>query len=212
MIYGNIENKYIELKVECKKMATPDYININLKLKESNKTVEKAVYGLNQRVKKILEALEDIDTKKIIINCSDFDVRKDFMVEKNKIELLNAIQEITIGFDYDKKTLENILSKVVSSGANPEISFYQTIKDSTNIFDEVIEEAVQKSKHQAELICKASQMKLGALLRVDMESRDFSISSRCLSLSMPKSISCLTDIQPSNLEIKKELTFVWGME
>ena len=72
-----------------------------------------------------------------------------------------------IEFDADNKKLGEILYALAHSVITPEISIEYTVSDPEKHKDELLKNAIKDSKHKAEVLANAADVKLGDIVSID---------------------------------------------
>ena len=111
--------------------------------------------------------------------------------------------------------ISDLLASVVK--VHPQLTIAFTVKDATAINEEMLRSATVNAKRKAEILCEASNVKMGQLLSIDYNWGELNIYSNtrydmaedCMPMmAMPKSI----DIEPDDIDVSDTATFVWEIQ
>ena len=171
------EQKIIHVRGNGRANAVPDSIIISMRLetnyKEYQKTVQLASSKIERLFNKFIEAgfsADDIKTTKFKINttyCHDrgFNSKNDF--NSTILEGYEYRHDLKLQFDFDKDKLAKAIEVITSCELDPKFSINFTVKDVEKIKNEVLKLAFLDAKIKADILCTASNSKLGDLINID---------------------------------------------
>lgn len=216
--------KTITVKGVGKVSVKPDLIVISMKLDTEDKEYEKIMETSAEKIEELNRSLETVGFEKNSIKTTNFNVRTRYEnirtkegVYKNVFKGYMCSHSLRLEFDFDTKRLAKILSALSNCVAKPEISIDFTVKDPSAIGDELLKSAVENATKKAEVLCKASNAKLGELQTIDYNWSDINIYSptrletRCVMMQDEGSLANM-DITPENIRINDTATFVWEIK
>ncbi len=124
-----------------------------------------------------------------------------------------------VDFPRDNERLGQILYALAHSKTEPELQFSFTVKDTEAAKNELIGAAVADAKAKAEVLAKASGVKLGGILRIDysMYEPDFecrpmngAFLTKAMGAARDMSMESYSmDIEPEDIEVTDTVTVVW---
>lgn len=210
-------------------LVKPDFIEIGMKLETKEKKYDTALERAADRVGSLAEALASAGFGEDDVKTSNFDVSttteyKDGLIGRGKqVETgFKVSQNVKIGFDMDMKRLAQVLEAIGQwSGSDPDLSVSFTVKDPDAVKDQVLQSAAKSARHQAEILCGASGVKLGALVTVNYAWSEISIRSRTIyhdartvtrDRSASLNLTSFAKLQPDDIDARDSATFVWEIE
>ena len=123
--------------------------------------------------------------------------------------------QLKLSFDLDMDKLAQVLSTIAKCLAYPELNIAFTIKDTAALNEALLRETAMNAKHKAELLCEASDVKLGQLLTIDYDWKEFNIYSETnidfmhqySYDSSPK--TKYMKMEPDSIHIKDTANYIW---
>ena len=119
-----------------------------------------------------------------------------------------------ISFSLDIARLGAVLSAVAACEAKPELSVAFTVRDPAAIRRELLTRAATVAREKAEILCAASGVALGDLLRMDyrfgeeepLSGTEFRVENRCLRAQAGVADMA---IHPENIEVSDTVIFIY---
>ncbi len=200
--------------------AAPDLIVLSMKLESHDYSYDKAMNKASDKIAKLQDALLELGFKKEEIKTSDFDVNTDYNSYKEKegnyhrdYNGYKVNHRLKLRFNLDMELLSRTLMVISDCLSNPQLSIDFAIKDKTKVNEEMLIEASKNARRKAEILCKASHVKLGQLVRIDYNWSEADIYSRTdFKLSDGMLSGRSIDIEPEDIEISDTVSFVWEIE
>ena len=205
------------------KVATPpDLVVLNMKLNTKDRNYEKAMALAANKIGMLNSALEKIGFEKQAIKTTNFEIRTDYEYRERangkRVNVFTGYElqhNLKLEFDFDSTLLSQVLSVVGSSSVNPEIKVAFTVKDPNAINEELLRQATENAKRKAEILCSASDQKLGNLLSISYNWADINVYSNTdyeLEEACCRTYSPSIDIQPDDIKVSDSASFVWEIE
>lgn len=199
----------------------PDLIVVSMKLATEDIEYEKTMELAAKRISLINDSLEKIGFEKNSVKTADFNVRTNYESVKDKSGNYKRVfkgylcnHNLKVEFDFDTKTLARALSAISESLAKPEFSISFTVKDPSAVSGELLKSVVKNAKEKAEILCSASDVKLGELVSIDYNwgeinlysDTNYEVGDRFMAKA-----ACLSniDIQPDDIKTSDTATLVW---
>lgn len=212
----------ITIKGVGKVSVKPDLIVVSIRLETENKEYDKTMELASEKINILNKSLQEIGFEKNAVKTTNFNVRTNY--ENVKTENGNyknvfcgyvCTHNLKIEFDFDINRLSKVLSAISECLAKPEFSISFTVKDSTVISAELLKSASQNAKEKAEILCGASDVKLGELVSIDYNwgeinvysNTNYNIERGCMLKAGACSVNI--DIEPENINVNDTATFVW---
>lgn len=218
-------NRTITVKAAGKVSIAPDQIEIRFRLCEEDPVYETAMARMSDAINALNIALQSAGFEKGALKTSDFNVNtftKPVMV-RGRVDHYDFggyrfTNRMSVRFDLDMKLLSKVLSFIASTGSDPDLNISFTLKDPDAAKDALLSSACENGRRKAELMCRASGVKLGNLITVDYSWHEFDIyssSSYCMETScLPKAARApfSADLDPDTVDISDTVTMVWEIE
>jgi len=203
--------------------AAPDLIRIMMTLEASGMDYEYTMLIAGKQLEKLSEALEPIGFDRKALKTVHFDVRTEYRSVKDNNGNYKRVFEgyvcshrLKIEFDFDTKHLAQVLNAISTCLVDPELSISFTVKDPAAISAELLKNATANARAKAEILCAASNVKLGDLLTIDYNWGELDIVSHTkYNMSddcMAPSIGCNIDIEPDDISLSDTATFIWEIK
>lgn len=202
----------------------PDYVTLSMKLKAKDKEYDKAMDIAADQLSALNESLVSIGFERDAVKTTNFDVDTEYDRYKDQQGDYQYIfsgfvcsHKLKLSFDFDMKRLPQALSAIANCMAEPELRVAFTVKDPTAVNEALLREATKNARKKAEILCEASNVKLGQLLIIDynwgelniVSDTQFDMGNRCYSdLMTSKSM----DIEPEDINVSDTAAFVWEIE
>ncbi len=214
----------ITVKGVGKASAKSDYVVLSMSLQAHHMNYEKTMEEATEQFDQLKKSLVSIGFDKESIKTKSFDVR----VDQNQVKDKNGNYKyvfngyivshtLNVEFDFDSKMLSYALNAVATCLANPQLTIAFTVKDATAINEMMLRSATANAKRKAEILCDASNVKMGQLLSIDYNWGELNIYSKtrydmdedCMPMiSMSRSI----EIEPDDIDVSDTATFVWEIQ
>ena len=202
----------------------PDQIRILISLEDTFALYEEAVRESAKQTEEVKAVLCEAGLEKKSVKTLDFGVRPKYEnyqyndVWKKRLIGYTFSHEMKVEFDRDQELLGKVLEKLASCPRHPEFDIEYTIKDEEEAKSKLLEKAVKDSKRKAEILCGASDVRLGELVTIDYswgEMRFLSETSNnicCRGADDRMMALGAVDIEPDDIDISDTVTVVWEIE
>ena len=212
----------ITVKGVGKVTVKPDYIEITMKLEAKGKLYAKVMEQATEQLSRLNKALEAIGFEKDSLKTSNFDIQAN---QERRKDIRGNIQwvfsefvckhQLKLSFDLDMDKLAQVLSTIAKCLAYTELNIAFTIKDTAALNEALLRETAMNAKHKAELLGEASDVKLGQLLTIDYDWKEFNIYSETnidfmhqySYDSSPK--TKYMKMEPDSIHIKDTANYIW---
>lgn len=215
----------ITVKGTGKVTAPPDYVILSMSLETQDDDYEEAMNCAAYHLNDLNKRLEEIGFEKSSVKTSSFNVHTDYDRVKGKdgnyhTEFNGYIcsHRLKLEFDFNTKRLTEALCTVSKCLARPEISITFTVKDPDAVNEQLLKSAAVNAKEKAQVLCEASNVKLGQLLSIDynwgelnlISRTSFALEDKCMAMSA----SPLSDmeLEPDSIKVNDSATFVWEID
>lgn len=212
----------ITVKGVGKVSVRPNLIVISMRLETENEEYGKAMSLASEKIENLNNALEGVGFEKQSVKTTAFNVRTNYESVRDEKGNYRSVfkgyvcsHNLKVEFDFDTKTLAKVLSAISSCLAMPELSISFTVKDPSEVSNELLKSATLNAKEKAEILCSSFGVNLGELVSIDynwndinvFSATDYKIENRC----MLKAEACLSniEIEPDDICVNDSATFVW---
>lgn len=213
--------KTITVKGSGKLSAAPDTIEISIELSSLDRSYEKAMAKETAAQEKLTAAICSCGFKKDDIKTSQFCVNTEYegRTDKNGVyrrffKGYSCRHSLKLKFTLDTTLLSGVLSAISGSLAEPELSIRFLADNKEQLEDMLLESAARDAKHKADILAKASGVKLGELLSIDYNWGELDVYSRTEYAMDRKSLAngAGTGFVPEDIELSDSAAFVWEID
>lgn len=167
-------DKTIKITGKGKVSVKPDIIRLNMTMEESYKEYEVTLRQSSETTKILKELFVSLGFKNDDLKTRSFDINTKYESYKAKDQSWKKrligytyTHHMLIEFDADNKKLGEILYALAHSVITPEISIEYTVSDPEKHKDKLLKNAIEDSKHKAEVLANAADVKLGDIVSID---------------------------------------------
>jgi uncharacterized protein YggE len=223
MLGGIIVTKTITVKGVGKVSVKPDYVVVSLTLESKDKEYEKAMNIANEQMDRLNKTLSDVGFEKEELKTTNFNVRTNYESKRDSEDNYKQIfagylvmHDLKVSFDFDMEKLAKTLSAISKCISKPNLSIRFTVKDSDAVNEELLVSATKNAKRKAKTLCKAANVKLGELKKIDYNwgqlniysDTSYDIEYKVLSVERESNI----EIVPDDINASDSATFVWEIK
>ncbi len=199
----------------------PDCVTIGMELEAKDEAYERAVALSSEQIEELTGVLTEIGFEKGELKTASFSVHADYRSEQN--EKGNYVQvfdgyvcrnSLKLSFPLDMQRLGLVLSAVGSCKAKPEMNISFTVRDPEAVNAQLLQSAADNARGKAQLLCAASGVALGELLRIEYNWSDVHAFSRTevnadrIAMPMMKS-AFRADMTPEDIQLSDSAAFIW---
>jgi len=202
--------------------AKPDYIVIRFQLEARNTDYEKTMSIASGQIDAVTLALLNAGFPKGSLKTTGFNVQ----TERESVRDRNGDhkyvfagyscrQQMKLAFDFDSRLLGRTLSAIASATVDPQLSIAFTVKDPNAVSEALLRDAALNARQKAEILCAASDVKLGQLITIDYNWGELDVYSdtrycmeeKCMPMGAANAFDA--DIDPDDIRVNDTATFVW---
>ena len=198
----------------------PDYVTISMKLSAKHKEYAHVMQMGVQQVDKLREAVVCAGFNADELKTTEFSVDSEYANEEYEEDGLTRYRRVFVGyefrhklklsFDLDQERITKVMIAIESCMAKPEASIAFSVKDIRLMRDLIMESAAEDAHRKAEILCKASGVKLGSLLRIEYSWSKVELDFIDIPQWMPKGEESPTyNIQPDDVRGDDTVDFIW---
>lgn len=209
----------ITVKGMGKASVKPDAIVLSLTVESTDKEYERAMDKVALGAEQLADVVVYAGFDKKSLVTANFNVRTDYDNFRDGGSYKNVFRGYTVThgfkltFDIDMQALARLLTAISESPANPQLSICFTIKDTAAVSEEILCAAAEDARRKAEILCRASGVKLGALLSIDYSWGELNTRSNtrcdCFAEGAALKMSRAIDIEPEDIVTSDTASFVW---
>lgn len=201
----------------------PDLVVLELRLDSLDMNYETAMDLATRSVTEINDLLATVGFKKEELKTTNFNVNTQYRSEQDKqgqyIQIFEGYlvhHDLKLEFDFDQTRLTRTLAVIASGTVMPKLEIRFSVKDKTEVSEALLFKATENAKSKAVALAKASGVALGELLLIDYNWGELHLYSRTMYSNedsmMMKSASFAPDIEPEDITLNDNVTFVWALE
>lgn len=203
----------------------PDRIEIALTVKGENKDYQKAMEECDKLVVSLKKNLVGGGFKEEDIKTTDFRVGtinkyvEGIKTRKYVFDRYEINHSLEIAFDFDRKNLAKCVDILTDSLAEPTFTINFAVKDSDELKNNALTQAVEDAKVKAEVLAKSAGVKLGEIVLIDHSFQQINVyRPRAFNASyegalMAKTASASMDsINVQDIKVQANVTMVWEIK
>ena len=197
----------------------PDLIRLMLEMESRSKDCGEAMEMAGRELEELRDILAGFGFERDSLKTSDFNVRTEYeSVHDENHEYHNVFKgyccshSLNIEFDLDTERLAGILRAVSASAAAPQLNICFTVKDEEPAREELIRLSAENARRKAELLCEASGVKLGSLLKISYDRSDMSFVSQArygMDMNCLRAEAKAVSIAPEDIKLTDSAEFEW---
>ena len=220
--------KTITVKGVGKVSAPVDTVELSFRIWEKDKAYETALKGASDKVDALERALvrsdfpkEDFQAEGFHVNTEYEGVRDENGDYRNVFAGYVCTYEQRLRFDFDVARLSKALNAVARSKSQPELNVSFTVKQPELLQAQLLEDAAASARTRAEILCRASGMKLGGLQTVEYDVSHLNFRSNTMmevaDCAMPMMASgsakrsMAANFRPQDIDLQDSAVFVWEL-
>ena len=205
--------------------VAPDCVVLSMDLKTQDMDYGKAMDLAAKRIDHLKSAVVNAGFADDDLKTTSFNVETDYVSRKNWQDEYERVfngyavsQSLKLSFDFDTKVLAKALTVVASCEAHPELSIHFTVKHPEEVSEALLRDASENAFKKAQLLCSASHVKLGQLVKIDYNWGELDIYSRTgydvdsECMPMMACSQAVPDITPDNIDVHDTVTFIWEIQ
>ena len=212
------QEPYIKIKGVGRIKRAPDTIVLSLDIEEKDACYSDAVEGAAKQLRIMQGNLATVGFKKQDLKTNDFTINpdyEDFRDENGNYTRhflgYKVNQELSLSFPLDMEMLSKVMSVLAMCVVNPEVHIGFTISDEDGIKKELLKSATQDAIEKANILCEASNVKLGRLLSIDYSWKELCFEST-EKYEVFEAHSAEFDMQPDDIKISDTVEFIWELK
>ena len=218
--------KTVTVKGIGKVSAPVDTVELSFRLWAKDKSYETALEAAAEKVDALERSLEQAGFAKEAYQTSGFHVNTEYesVQDKNGIYQTvfsgyNCSYEQLLRFDFDTIRLGRALAAVADSKAQPELNVSFTVKEPEKLEEALLQSAAENARKRAEVLCRASGVRMGELQRIDYEFGHLNFRSETMMTMEDCAVpafgaakrSMAANLRPKDIELQETAVFVWEM-
>ena len=219
-------DKTMKITGKGKVSVKPDIIRLNMTMEESYKEYEVTLRQSSETTKILKELFVSLGFKNDDLKTRSFDIDTKYESYKSKDQSWKKrlvgytyTHRMLIEFDAENKKLGEILYALAHSVITPEISIEYTVSDLEKHKDKLLKNAIEDSKHKAEVLANAADVKLGDIVSIDYSWGEISFVSEPIQNFAFASAEKTTgspgydiDIEADDIDVTDTVTVIWNIK
>ncbi|XMB66647.1 SIMPL domain-containing protein [Mycoplasmatota bacterium zrk1] len=135
---------------------------------------------------------------------------------KNRFNGYLCEQVLKLEFQFDTAVMSKVLTAIAKASIEPQLNIRFSVKDKYAVSEQLLINATENARHNAEILAKASGVNLGDLISIDYDWGElhlysptkYGMEERCMTLSE----SCAPNIEPDDIDVSDNVSFVWEIK
>lgn len=219
-------DKTMKITGKGKVSVKPDIIRLNMTMEESYKEYELTLRQSSETIKILKELFVSLGFKNDDLKTRSFDINTKYESYKAKDQSWKKrligyayTHHMLIEFDADNKKLGEILYALAHSVITLEISIEYTVSDPEKHKDKLLKNAIEDSKHKAEVLANAADVELGDIVSIDYSWGEISFVSEPIQnfafASAEKTMGSPgydIDIEADDIDVTDTVTVIWKIK
>lgn len=219
-------DKTMKITGKGKVSVKPDIIRLNMTMEESYKEYEVTLRQSSETTKILKELFVSLGFKNDDLKTRSFDINTKYESYKAKDQSWKKrligytyTHHMFIEFDADTKKLGEILYALAHSVITPEISIEYTVSNPEKHKDKLLKNAIEDSKHKAEVLANAADVKLGDIVSIDYSWGEINFVSEPIQNFAFASAEKTTgrvgydiDIEADDIDVTDTVTVIWNIK
>lgn len=216
--------KIIRVTGEGEKGVKPDTIEVALNLNGLNKDYSKSLSLVDEKVIALKDALKSIGIKDV--KTQNFSVRQKVKRiytrdnnYKDEFEGFETNHNLKVSFDYDTKKLGEVVNSISATIVEPRLNISFVAKNVEGVKVELLKDAVEKAKVDAQVLADAAGVKLGSIVTINHSFSEVRYDYPQNSEFMAKACrygssvgSSLDSIEVENIKLSANVTIEWEIK
>ncbi|BDC99911.1 SIMPL domain-containing protein [Persicobacter psychrovividus] len=216
-----IDSKESTISVEATGMfsASPDIVNLSINLEGRDEIFARALDLLNTKSENITEALLKAGLKKEQLFTADYQIRQNMQYNKEsrKSEIVGYIAShaLTLQLPLDNQQIKKVISAISKADANALFHVSFALKDANKAKEKALANAVLQAQQKALIICKAADLKLGSINRVEFNEQFGGTPYQRLNGAKKYDMEMsgnIPEFTPSNITVTQSVKILYNFE
>ena len=216
--------KTIQVTGKANLVVAPDQTKVTMTLENIKESYADTIKKCSVDLKEVKRAIKSsgldpkkLKTSKFYVNPSYDEYYDEKKIWRKKFKGFKYLQQLTITFHNDNKTLSKLLYNLSLCECSPHFQINYTIKDVEGAKNELLRLAVVDSKMKAEILASASNVELGSIVDIDYSwtTMEFISSMDCKMghrLEMASADDIEIDIEPEDINVRDNVKVVWEIK
>lgn len=216
-------NRTITVKGIGNVSVKPDLIVITMNIESLQREYDKTMELAAESIMALQNAIQSAGFNKEDLKTTDFNISTHYegYHDKNnnyesRFDGYLCKQSLKFEFDLDTTILSKVLTAIAKASTEPQLNVHFSVKDKTAVNEGLLISATENAKRKAEILAKASGVHLGDLINIDYNWGELHLYSQTrfdMDIKfMEISASIAPDIEPDNIDVSDNATFVWEIK
>lgn len=203
--------------------AVPDKIRLRIKIENMTKEYCEAMEYAEKAQHEMIEVVKRANLAESELKTLSWGITAEYSYHTNE---RNEQMKVFDGYRYrhsfvielsmDHKVAGGILNEIVQSSLTPEIGLEYVVSNPEIYKDKLLEDAVADSKHQAEVIARAADTRLGQVVSIAYTNRNGEIMRGTENqLAVPAFLCArkidMPDLTPAEVELSASVAVEWEL-
>jgi uncharacterized protein YggE len=217
-----VKNKEIIIKGIGNVSVAPDLIVLTMNLENTESYYDQTIQSGAEMLDALRTAITSAghDSKELKTTRFNIQTAYETYTEKNvrkqRFIGYTCSHGLKLEFDLDMPKLGLTLNAISKSHADPNFNIKFTVKNQNAVSEELLESAAANARQKAEILAKASGVKLGEVQRIDYNWGELHLYSNtdmmfCDALASPMAVaeSRMMEFDPEDINVNDSVTMIW---
>ena len=197
----------------------PDLIRLDLDVQSRSSDCGEAMEKAENSLSELRDIIEELGFERDDLKTADLNVHTEYESVPDENNVYHNVfkgyccsHSMNIEFAMDTERLALVLRAVSASEAAPQLSIAFALKDEEAAREELIRLSAANARKKAELLCEASGVKLGKLLKISYDRSDMSFVSQArygMDMNCLRSSAKAVSIAPDDIKLTDFAEFEW---
>jgi len=211
----------ITVKGTGKVISPVDFVEISLTVLSTDADYSRATCSNEEKLIALKSALAGVGFDDNALKTKSYNVCAEYKSEhsengySNKFVGYKCSHGLVLEFDFDNKTLSDVICAVTNTIAEPNLYVRFTVKDKDSVCNTAIENACRNATEKAKILCEASGVELCEIVNITYSDIKPSLYSECdysNDVMLMRSATAGASINPQDVEASDNVTITWTIK
>lgn len=212
-----MNNKTITVNGVGTASVKPDLIILNMSVDTLEYDYSTAINQATEDINTLKQALIAVGYKADDLKTTDFSVNTSYEGYKDESDVwqqrfngYKCTHRLKLEFDLNMTELNKVLNAILSSSVTPVFSISFSVKDTASVAEQLLVNAVDNATRKADILAKASKVKLGAIINIDYSWKELHLySDMRIAEPMCYASDAVIDVTPEDIKASDTVTIIW---
>ncbi len=203
--------KHLSVQGKGQVRTEPDIVIISFDVSGRAMDYEAALKNLNYRVNNLRENLSTSGLDKKDLKTTDFNVgvETDYKDGRRIFRGYSATHRLKIELPIEQKLLNSVLSNIGEGYSGAKIDLEFSVKDKEALREQVLIQAVQSAKKNAEILASAAGVRLGEIKEINYNWAEIHLFDRRSEMVCESAVDYGADFEPEEISATDNVTIIY---